>query len=76
MSFIVDSSVRPSRGRVAGSQTVVFRVRAALAALALLCLYETGSAETWAVKPKASHEKRLAPELDLLQRGEKNIGSL
>ena len=70
MSFIVDSSVRPCRGRVAGSQTVVFRVRAVLAALALLCLYETGSAETWAVKPKASHEKRLAPELDLLQRGD------
>lgn len=38
--------------------------------LGLLALQGAGNAGHWAVKCKASHEKRLAPELDLLQRGE------
>jgi subtilisin family serine protease len=43
------------------------RIITALVILTLSC--NCASAETWTVKPKASQESRLAPELDLVQRG-------
>lgn len=38
-------------------------------AMALAVLFQTARAETWAVRPTASREQRLAPELDLLRKG-------
>jgi len=37
--------------------------------IGLLLVADAAMAETWAVKPQASRERRLAPELDLLKRG-------